>query len=139
MTTDWNIPKHLARFDFQDLPNGSTKIRVYPHDTFDSTSEAQASNVPFFQAIVQPLRWAPAFPFSASWLSYAGVDISLVQPPLPQGHGSQDELPGTAKCETIHVLLDDSIYRAQSVFLGLDADSKLYRVQDTPKIGRAHV
>ncbi|ETS87245.1 hypothetical protein PFICI_01073 [Pestalotiopsis fici W106-1] len=94
---NWNIPKHLARFDFQDLPDGSTKIRVYPHDTCDGASEVQASNVPFFQAIVQPLRWAPPFPFSASWLGYAGLDISLVQPPLPEGNGSQGELPGTDK------------------------------------------
>ncbi|KAI0146714.1 hypothetical protein BJ166DRAFT_69809 [Pestalotiopsis sp. NC0098] len=99
---NWNIPKHLARFDFQDLSDGSTKIRVYPHDTSSHPSEAQPSNVPFFQATVKPFRWAPAFPFSASWLGYAGIDIALVQPPLPQGNGSQDELPGTDKwCKTI--------------------------------------
>lgn len=30
-------------------------------------------------------------------LKYVGIDITLVQPPLPEGNGSQDELPGTEK------------------------------------------
>lgn len=99
---DWNIPKHLARFDFNDLPDGSTKVSVYPHDTSDDLAEARASENPFFQATIQPLRWAPSFPLKLSWASYVGVDISLVQPPLPEGQGSQGELPGTDKwCQII--------------------------------------
>ncbi|EEY16277.1 conserved hypothetical protein [Verticillium alfalfae VaMs.102] len=30
---NWNIPKHLAAFDWQDHQDGSTTIKVYPHDT----------------------------------------------------------------------------------------------------------
>lgn len=116
---DWNIPKHLARFDFQDLSDGSTKIRVYPHDTSSHPSEAQPSNVPFFQATVKPFRWAPAFPFSASWLGYAGIDISLVQPPLPQGNGSQDELPGTDKCKSTSMKLMKPTSKLTDLLFGM--------------------
>lgn len=92
---DWNVPKHLARFDFKDSSDGSTDIKVFPHDTADNISEATSSATPFFQATVRPFRWAPWFPASANWLKYAGLDISLVQPPLPEGKGSENELPGT--------------------------------------------
>lgn len=92
---DWNIPKHLARFEFKDSADGATQIKIFPHDTGNDPTETTASATPFFQAKVQPLRWVPSFTASAGWLKYAGLDISLVQPPLPEGKGSQNELPGT--------------------------------------------
>ncbi|KAK6842037.1 hypothetical protein PG987_002897 [Apiospora arundinis] len=95
--TNWNIPKHLARFEFNDLPDGSTKVKVYPHDTTDDVAETQASESPFFQATIQPLKWAPSFPLSSDLFKYIGIDASLVQPPLPTGNGSQKELPGTER------------------------------------------
>jgi hypothetical protein len=85
----------LARFEFQDRPDGTTHVKVFPHDTGSDPKEAESSKVPFFQATVQPFRWTPSFPVSVGWLKYAGLDVSLVQPPLPAGNGSQDELPGT--------------------------------------------
>ncbi|CAJ2501259.1 Uu.00g041120.m01.CDS01 [Anthostomella pinea] len=93
--TNWNIPKHLAKFEWGELTDGSTSVKVYPHDTSGDVSEAQASDRPLFQATFQPIRWAPRFPFSLSWLKYIGFDASLVQPPLPAGDGAQGELPGT--------------------------------------------
>ncbi|KAI0817690.1 hypothetical protein GGR55DRAFT_32578 [Xylaria sp. FL0064] len=94
--TNWNIPKHLARFEWEDLGGGGgTRVRVYPHDTTGDTLEPRPCKVPLFQATFKPIRWAPSFPFSISWLRYLGLDPSLVQPPLPAGKGSQDELPGT--------------------------------------------
>ncbi|KAK7951353.1 uncharacterized protein PG986_007081 [Apiospora aurea] len=92
---NWNIPKHLARFEFNDLLDGSTTVKVYPHDTTGDLAETQASESPFFQATIQPLKWAPSFPLSLNFLKYIGIDASLVQPPLPTGDGSQQELPGT--------------------------------------------
>ncbi|KAK7970620.1 hypothetical protein PG996_000951 [Apiospora saccharicola] len=92
---NWNIPKHLARFEFKDLPDGSTTVKVYPHDTDDDVAETYASEIPFFQAKIRSLQWAPSFPLSSNLLKYIGIDISLVQPPLPTGDGSQKELPGT--------------------------------------------
>jgi hypothetical protein len=53
--------------------------------------------VPFFQATFKPMRWTPRFPFTLSWLHILGFNTSLVQPPLPAGQGSQDELPGTER------------------------------------------
>ncbi|KAI1814686.1 hypothetical protein GGS20DRAFT_398722 [Poronia punctata] len=93
--TNWNIPKHLARFEWDELSDGATRVRVYPHDTTGDPSEPRPSDVPFFQAAFKPMQWAPSFPFSASWMNTLGIDTSLVQPPLPAGQGSQGELPGT--------------------------------------------
>lgn len=50
------------------------------------------------------MAWVPSFPLSIGWLKYIGVDIALVQPPLPEGKGSQDELPGTDRwCKILPV------------------------------------
>ncbi|KPM46141.1 hypothetical protein AK830_g487 [Neonectria ditissima] len=94
---DWNVPKHLARFDWSNNPDGSTTIKVFPHDTHpdDDIAEATASPVPFFQASFKPWRFAPSFPFATTWVNYLGITSTLVNPPLPQGNGSQGELPGT--------------------------------------------
>ncbi|KAI1083050.1 hypothetical protein F5B20DRAFT_528357 [Whalleya microplaca] len=92
---NWSIPKHLARFEWNNALDGSTQVKVYPHDATSDPFEMQPSEKPFLQTAFRPLRWAPAFPLSLSWLKYIGIDSSLVQPPLPEGHGSQNELPGT--------------------------------------------
>ncbi|EGY21333.1 uncharacterized protein VDAG_02857 [Verticillium dahliae VdLs.17] len=94
--TDWNIPKHLAAFDWQDHQDGSTTIKVYPHDTEPvSAAEASPSKTPFFQTTFRPTPFVPSFPISMSLFKHLGVDATLVQPPLPQGQGSHGELPGT--------------------------------------------
>ncbi|GAP83435.1 hypothetical protein SAMD00023353_0202070 [Rosellinia necatrix] len=95
--TNWNIPKHLARFEWDDLGGGGTGVRVYPHDTTGDSSELRPNTVPLFQATFKPMRWTPSFPFSVSWLRYVGLGACLVQPPLPEGQGSQGELPGTER------------------------------------------
>lgn len=95
--TDWNIPKHLARFAFTNLPNNAVAIAVYPHDTGGSLSESTPSSTPIFSAIYKPIPYVPSFPISTSIAKYVGIDLSIVQPPLPAGNGSQDELPGTEK------------------------------------------
>ncbi|KAF5562511.1 hypothetical protein FNAPI_3158 [Fusarium napiforme] len=96
---DWNVPKHLAKFDWTDNSNGSTTVKIYPHDTLptDSASSESASPdpTPFFQATFKSIRYAPSFPFRTSWINYLGFDTTLVFPPLPEGSGSQGELPGT--------------------------------------------
>lgn len=55
--TDWNIPKHLARFDWTYEADGSTTVKVYPFDTTIPNSEAEAfaSEKPFFQMTFAPL------------------------------------------------------------------------------------
>lgn len=92
---DWNIPKHLARFDWEAMPDKSLTVRVYPHDTSGDKTEAMASSTPFFQATMKPVPLIPSFPFSSAWLSFLGIDLECVHPPLPKGRGSQGELPGT--------------------------------------------
>jgi len=92
---NWNIPKHLARFEFIELATGRTEIRVFPHDTGGVPGEAKASDTPYFTAIYTPSPYLPAFPASLRIFGYIGIDLSLVQPPLPKGDGSQGELPGT--------------------------------------------
>ncbi|KAK5989015.1 hypothetical protein PT974_10513 [Cladobotryum mycophilum] len=94
---NWNVPKHLARFDWQDSPDGSTTVKVFPHDMSGDLNESQASSVPFFQGTFKPMRYAPRFPFATRWVNYLGFDSTLVMPPLPAGSGSQGELPGTGR------------------------------------------
>ncbi|PKS09644.1 hypothetical protein jhhlp_004263 [Lomentospora prolificans] len=102
---NWNIPKHLASFEWHTDPSTSTTmVKVYPHDmavpagntrSIDA-SEATASKIPFFQATFKPIPFTPNFPFSARIFNYLGVDPTLVQPPLPEGNNaSKKELPGT--------------------------------------------
>lgn len=92
---DWNIPKHLARFEWEEKPDKSITVRVYPHDTTGDETEATASSTPFFQATMKPVSYTPSFPFSTAWLNMVGVSSRAVHPPLPKGRGSQGELPGT--------------------------------------------
>jgi hypothetical protein len=94
--SDWNIPKHLARFDWEELPDKSLTVRVYPHDTSGDKTEATASSTPFFQATMKPVPFVPSIPFSSEWLSFVGMNLHSVHPPLPEGRGSQGELPGTS-------------------------------------------
>jgi hypothetical protein len=68
---------------------------VFPNDTTGDVSEASPNDKPFFQATFKTMRWMPSFPFALSWLAYVGLDLTLGQPPLPEGKGSSSELPGT--------------------------------------------
>ncbi|KAI0007810.1 hypothetical protein F4779DRAFT_590284 [Xylariaceae sp. FL0662B] len=103
---NWNIPKHLARFEWDESPDGKATVRVYSYDTaVSSDSSNDTESVPsekfFFQAAFQPVRWAPSFPLALSWLKYVGIDTFLVQPPLPDGRQgdsrSGEELIGTSR------------------------------------------
>jgi hypothetical protein len=109
---NWNVPKHLARFDWSTSPDGTTTIKVYPHDihphTTTTTAHTSESTIPpdsppsqtaapFFQASFRPIRFLPSFPFSTDWARFFGVDTTLIHPPLPEGRGSLNELPGTDK------------------------------------------
>jgi hypothetical protein len=92
---DWNIPKHLAGFKFTNLADGAIAIAVYPHDS--SPSDSSPSTAPVFSAVYKSIPYLPAFPASTGMAKYIGLDLSIVQPPLPEGEGAQGELPGTTK------------------------------------------
>jgi len=96
---NWNIPKHLARFEWTDKPDGSMHIKVFPHDTASpySASEAKPSEKPFFQCAIKPISYTPAFPMSTALMKYMGIDMSLVQPPVPAGESELQELAGTER------------------------------------------
>lgn len=85
----WNIPKHLARFEFSSRPVTTSgakpqtlKLAVYPHGSTDETP-------PFFSASLTPSRYLPSFPFSTRYLP---LSTYIVQPPC--GEGKKPELPG---------------------------------------------
>lgn len=102
---NWNIPKHLAKFDFTTLPNGSTSIAVYPNDVSGLSNESVVSKQPFFKGTYRPISYLPSFPTSTKLAGYLGMDISLVQPPLPAGKGEQNELPGTKRwCKVLPLI-----------------------------------
>jgi hypothetical protein len=78
-----NLPKHVVRFSFSMLssPDG-IKVQVFPPDP--------AVTTPFFSATIQPIRFAPAFPFSSGAL--------VVQPPVPAStQKGEEEVCGTDK------------------------------------------
>jgi len=87
---DWNIPKSLAKFTFTTLPNGATLITVHPLE--DGITQ---SKVPYFSATFKPIPYLPSIPMSTSAAKYVGLDLSLVQPPLPSAKSAQGELSGT--------------------------------------------
>lgn len=93
---DWNFPKHLARFTFTPLPNnGGLEILVFPHDTTPDVTESRPSSLPFFRGIYKPISYMPSFYSSTTMTKYLGLDLHVVQPPLPEGKSSLGELPGT--------------------------------------------
>ncbi|KAH6707940.1 hypothetical protein BKA61DRAFT_558607 [Leptodontidium sp. MPI-SDFR-AT-0119] len=93
---NWNIPKHLADFEFKPLPNNAVRISVYPLESPSSGSERMRSKSPFFTAVYMPIGYAPSFPLSTAAAKYVGVDLTLVQPPLPSDINSSGvELVGT--------------------------------------------
>ncbi|PFH59769.1 hypothetical protein XA68_11900 [Ophiocordyceps unilateralis] len=93
--SDWNIPKHLARFEWERNYDGSQTVKVFPHDMTTDDNETHSSSRPFFRATMKNIPFIPSFPFSTSWLKYVGIPTRAVHPQLPEGKGSQGELPGT--------------------------------------------
>src|ERR1700761_5370334 len=71
---NWNIPKHLARFEFTPTSSGGTRIEVFP------PSPATDDEKPFFAATSHPMRFAPSFYYKTAW---SPLDLALYQPPLP--------------------------------------------------------
>ncbi|KAK0734587.1 hypothetical protein B0T26DRAFT_635209 [Lasiosphaeria miniovina] len=97
--TLWNLPKHLARFEWSTTSSGATHVAVYPHDTSTpyNSREAAPSNEPFFQCSIKTIPFIPSFPLSTRVLDkLPGVSTVLVQPPLPgNADAAHGELPGT--------------------------------------------
>ncbi|KAK8155744.1 hypothetical protein IWX90DRAFT_468000 [Phyllosticta citrichinensis] len=93
---NWDIPKHLARFDWTDNADGSTTVKVFPYDTDGDEGEFKPAVKPWFQTTFAPTL-VNNVPFSTDLFGWLGVDTTLVQPPLPASHGngSYGELPGT--------------------------------------------
>lgn len=91
---DWNIPKHLAQFEWTES-DGQTTVKVFPHDTTGDITESSPAAKPWFQTTFSP---DGGLPFSSDLSELAGIDITLVQPPLPSGpNASYGELPGTSE------------------------------------------
>src|SRR5688572_7952938 len=92
--SDWNIPKHLARFDWTEGKWGEMTVKVYPHDTTGDPDESTASEKPWFQATFKPALLS-GLPFSTDLYNILGVNTTLAQPPLPQAKSHYGELAGT--------------------------------------------
>ncbi|KAK5118005.1 hypothetical protein LTR62_004049 [Meristemomyces frigidus] len=92
---NWNIPKHLARFEFSSPPLSKTAsppkaitVTVWPPADYKVRTE-----IPFFKATFTPMSWTPSFPLSTSYLP---ISSHFVQPPLP----SSDDDPALTGTET---------------------------------------
>ena len=83
---NWNIPKHLARFEFSapvtkrgEAPPEKQTVKVFAPGT-----EQGDGTAPFFACTFQPWRWVPAIPFN---MKYAPMSVRQVQPPIPEPAG----------------------------------------------------
>lgn len=93
LLNSWNIPKHLAKFDWTDNKDGSVTVKVYPYDTTGDETEATPAELPFFQTTFRSLLGQ--IPFTTELYDFLGVNSTLAQPPLPEGKGVHGELAGT--------------------------------------------
>ncbi|KAL8747244.1 MAG: hypothetical protein Q9190_000863 [Brigantiaea leucoxantha] len=89
---NWNIPKHLARFEYTgSFSKPPFSVSIFPA----SSDDHPASTAPFFTASIAPLRfWTPSFPFSTNFAKHVGISNVLLQPPLPEGE-PKDVTPGS--------------------------------------------
>lgn len=83
--TNWNIPKHPARFEFKELSKSEIRVSVY------SPGSSEEAGAPFFSVVVSKAgRFLPSIPLSSS----AIFDATIVVPPLPSSP-SNSALAGT--------------------------------------------
>lgn len=93
-TTDWNTPKHLARFDWTES-DCKTTVKVYPHDTTGDLHESFPASKPWFQTTFS-LDLLRDIPFTTDVYEWVGINATLAQPPMPYGpDASLGELVGT--------------------------------------------
>jgi hypothetical protein len=101
---DWNIPKHLARFVWQEDSQGSLTVKVYPSDMGPGGMKTNKSTQPLLQVSIRNIR-LPSFPFKTTWLNKLRVNTSAVFSPLPHGGGRWGELPGTDRWTKISPII----------------------------------
>lgn len=70
---------------------------MFPYQTDDSGVESAPSTTPFFAATYKNIPYLPSFPISTGIGKYLGLDLSIVQPSLPEGKGMCGELPGAKR------------------------------------------
>ena len=64
------------------------KVEVFP--------PTESATTPFLVVQLKPVRWFPSVPFSTKIMPYLGLDVHLVQPPLPaSGQAGEEELTGS--------------------------------------------
>jgi hypothetical protein len=91
---NWNIPKHLARFDWTENSWGETTVKIYPYDTTGDEKESYPASKPWFQAVFKP-ELLSGLPFTSDLYSILGANTTLAQPPLPSKDSKYGELVGT--------------------------------------------
>jgi hypothetical protein len=86
---NWNIAKHLARFEFSHppTPSGGTppaelSFKVFPAGTKDGDGA-----LPFFSCTLTPFTMFPPVPVSTSWMP---LDMTQVLPPVPAAVGHEE-------------------------------------------------
>ncbi|EME81770.1 uncharacterized protein MYCFIDRAFT_138667 [Pseudocercospora fijiensis CIRAD86] len=99
---NWNIPKHIARFDWTTDAGGGESVKIYPFDTSGDSSESGPSEKPFFQMSFSPLlHGIVQIPFSTHLYGLLGVNVTLVQPPVPQGQDVYGAMVGTQTAKSV--------------------------------------
>jgi hypothetical protein len=86
---NWNIAKHLARFDFSHppTPSGSPPPAELTFKVFPAGSKDGDGALPFFACTLTPFTWIPPVPINTSWMP---LNMTQVLPPIPAAAGHNE-------------------------------------------------
>ena len=86
---NWNIAKHLARFDFSHplTPSGSTPPEELTLKVFAAGSKDGDGALPFFACTLTPFKWFPPVTVNTNWMP---LDMTQVLPPIPAAPGHKE-------------------------------------------------
>ncbi|CAG8767028.1 7198_t:CDS:2, partial [Acaulospora colombiana] len=133
---NWNMPKHLARFEFTSSESSPDVlgVRVYAAKNAEGSENADSpsfNDEPFFAIELKNSKIPlPAVPMDTRIMPY---DLTLVQPPLrPSEHPEKDGLIGTSAWMTVLPIYKGKIKPAY--IRGLLTGGKISNGVDLPDI-----
>lgn len=98
---NWNVPKHLARFEFSYPTVSSTSptpkalaVAVYAPGLEPTT--------PFFSVALHPWQVLPSIPYASA---YSPIDVNLLQPPLATLPEEAVATSGMSEARTREILI----------------------------------
>jgi hypothetical protein len=116
---NWNIAKHLARFEFshpptpaRSSPPESLTVKVYPAGTKEGDGVG-----PIFNCTLRPWKWVPSISVSTRWLP---ISTMQAQPPLPSAPGFKEAVEEGLEASTKIGEHDISLKHETALLAGTD-------------------